>query len=93
MGIETRLQYMRSPLMAALAARGTIAPDAHGLGLEFDDAGALVAADGATQPRLLGIGSARIGHDWETTAIPELRAQAAAISERLVGMELETGTP
>ena len=40
----------------------------------------------------MAIGSARIGHDWEATAIPELRAQAAAISERLVGMELETGT-
>ena len=91
-GIETRLQYMRSRLMTALAARGTVAPDPHSLGLQVDDAGALVAADGTTQPRLLSIGSARIGHDWEATAIPELRAQAAAISERLVGMELETGT-
>ena len=91
-GIETRLQYMRSPLMTALAARGAVAPDPHGLGLVVDDSGALVAVDGTAQPRLLSIGSARIGHDWEATAIPELRAHAAAISERLAGMELGTGS-
>ena len=91
-GIETRLRYMRSALMTALAARGAVAADPHELGLQVDDAGALEAADGTTQPYLLAIGSARIGHDWEATAIPELRAQAMAISERLVAMELETGT-
>ena len=91
-GIETRLQYMPGPLLAALAARGMVAPDPHELGLAIDDAGALVAADGVPQPRLLAIGSARIGHDWEATAIPELRAQAAAISERLIGGALATGT-
>lgn len=84
-GIETRLQYMPSPLLAALAARGTITPDPHELGLAVDDAGALVSAAGIPQPHLLAIGSARIGHDWEATAIPELRAQAAAITERLIG--------
>ena len=92
-GIETRLQYIPSALLVALAARGTITPDPHELGLVVDDVGALVAADGTVQPRLLAIGSARIGHDWEATAIPELRAQAAAISERLIGAALETGTP
>ncbi|MGH8084878.1 MAG: FAD/NAD(P)-binding protein [Lysobacter sp.] len=91
-GIETRLQYMPSPLLAALAARGLATPDPHELGLMVDDAGALVSVDGIPQPRLLAIGSARIGHDWEATAIPELRAQAAAISERLVGTAIETGT-
>lgn len=84
-GIETRLPYIPSPLLAALAARGTVASGPHGLGLAVDDGGALVAVDGTTQPRLLTIGSARIGHEWEATAIPELRAQAAAISERLIG--------
>ena len=89
-GIETRLQYMRSPLMTALAVRGMVTPHPHELGLMVDDAGALVAADGTVQPRLLSIGSARIGHDWEATAIPELRAQAVAISKQLAGVE--TGT-
>src|SRR5690606_24543554 len=89
-GIETRLQYMRSPLMTALAVRGMVAPHPHELGLMVDDAGALVAADGTVQPRLLSNVSARTGHDWEATAIPELRAQAVAISKQLAGVE--TGT-
>lgn len=90
-GIETRLEHMPGALLAALAARGTVAPGPHGLGLAVSDAGALVAADGTVQPLMLAIGSARIGHDWETTAIPELRGQARAISERLLDAPIEAG--
>ncbi len=36
---------------------------------------------GEADPRLWVIGSLRIGHLWESLAIPELRVQAQAIAE------------
>lgn len=80
-GIESRLPMSNMPLLRALAARGAIAPGPLGLGLSVGNAaGALRDAAGQLQPRLLTLGSARIGQDWETTAIPEIRAQARAIA-------------
>lgn len=80
-GIEPRLLHVGSPLVQALAKRGTIAPGPLGLGLAIGNAaGALLDTEGRLQPRLLTIGSPRIGQDWESTAIPEIRAQAAGIA-------------
>ena len=45
-----------------------------------DNGGAarLLDGSGQAQPDLLLVGSLRMGAEWETIAIPELRAQAAA---------------
>jgi uncharacterized NAD(P)/FAD-binding protein YdhS len=83
-GVETRLSRMPSTLMQNLAARGMIAPGPHQIGLATDDLGTLLAADGTHQANLFTLGASRIGHSWESIAVPELRRQAHAISQALL---------
>ena len=84
-GIEARIQAIPGTLLATLAARGVVRPGAHGLGVEVDADGAVVSAAGHVIPGLLAIGTPRLGAEWETTAIPELRLQAEALARRLTG--------
>ena len=67
----------RTPLGRALLADGLARPDPLHLGLDVDPTGRLVAADGAVHPRVATLGPVRRGRFWETTAVPEIRAQAA----------------
>lgn len=81
-GLQVRTAAMRDALLQQLLASGQARAGAHGLGLAVasDNGGAacLLAADGQVQPDLLLVGSLRMGAEWETIALPELRVQAAA---------------
>ncbi|HEY7271398.1 MAG TPA: FAD/NAD(P)-binding protein [Actinoplanes sp.] len=55
----------------------------HRLGLDVDAAGRLVGADGSVQPGLWVLGPLRRGVLWETTAVPEIRAQARGLAAGL----------
>ncbi len=74
-----------APVIAGLVATGAAVPDALGLGIETDASGALIGADGQASDVLVALGPLRQGTLWESTAIPEIRAQAAALAARLVG--------
>ena len=54
----------------------------HGLGLDIDAGGRLIGADGRARENLWLIGPLRRGRSWETTAVPEIRAQARALIDR-----------
>ncbi|GAA2603460.1 FAD/NAD(P)-binding protein [Paractinoplanes durhamensis] len=54
----------------------------HGLGLDIDPDGRLIGADGKAREGLWLIGPLRRGAQWETTAVPEIRAQAHALIDR-----------
>ncbi len=70
----------RTPLGQALLADGVARRDPLRIGLEVDDAGYLVDATGQAQERVSVLGPARRGSRyWETTAVPEIRAQAGAL--------------
>ena len=69
---------VRDLLDAGLARVGP-----HRLGLDVDPAGRLVAADGAVHRWLWVIGPLRRGGLWETTAVPEIRAQARQLAADL----------
>ncbi|EXG80160.1 FAD/NAD(P)-binding protein [Cryptosporangium arvum] len=71
------------PLARRLADAGLVRPDAHGLGYATTDDGQLVGADGTVVPWLWTLGPVRRGSRYETTAIPEIRAQATTIAERV----------
>lgn len=77
------------PLLDALCRCGHSRPDAHGLGLDVDPAGRLIASDGASQPRLFAVGPVTRGAFWEITAVPDIRMQAAktarAVMDALAG--------
>lgn len=54
------------------------------LGVDVDrDTGNVISADGHHSPGLYALGSIRRGSQWETTAIPEIRDQAARIAGRI----------
>lgn len=75
-GVEMRVQAMRNPLLQQLLGLGHAVAGPHGIGVDTDDAGRLLDADGRADPRIQVIGSLRIGRLWESLAIPELREQA-----------------
>jgi uncharacterized NAD(P)/FAD-binding protein YdhS len=82
-GPLTDISRSADPLLQALQARGLVAPDPLRLGLDSTVAGAVVGADGVEVDGLYVVGPPRKGTLWESTAIPEIRAQAAEVA-RLV---------
>jgi uncharacterized NAD(P)/FAD-binding protein YdhS len=80
------LDYSRLtvPVVQQLRTDGCLTPDALRLGLATDASGALLGADG--QPSaggLFTLGASRRPAYFESTAVPELRQQAAALAEVL----------
>jgi uncharacterized NAD(P)/FAD-binding protein YdhS len=73
-----------SRLLAALCAAGTTCPHPLGLGLDTASDGALRDARGRESETLFAIGPLRRGELWESTAVPEIRAQAQALAQRIV---------
>lgn len=73
-----RDRYAAHPALSTLIADGHLRIDPLGLGLDCNFDGSVPGAEG-----LLLIGFLRRGECWESTAVPELRAQAAALAERL----------
>jgi uncharacterized NAD(P)/FAD-binding protein YdhS len=71
------LKPARDPLMASLAARGL---------LSFDQCGLSALPDGACNQRqnLFAAGPLLRGALWESTAIPEIRTQSAALAARML---------
>jgi uncharacterized NAD(P)/FAD-binding protein YdhS len=72
-----------SPLLDDLCAQGLARPHPLGLGLDTGAGGALRQASGRLSPRLFTLGWMRRGELWESVAIPEIRAQAAALAQDL----------
>ena len=87
-GVEMRAQLMRNPLLSALLGSGQARPGPHGIGLDTDADGALLDAHGRPNPRVLVLGSLRIGSLWESIAVPELRVQAEQVAHRLLSPAL-----
>lgn len=80
--------FAATPLGGALLDHGFARPGPLGYGVDCDPfSGALVRADGIVDERLLAIGPLRRGVLWESTAIPELREQAAVVAQRLLGRQ------
>jgi uncharacterized NAD(P)/FAD-binding protein YdhS len=71
------------PLLRHLLGTGLAALGPHRLGLAVDPDGRLLGPDGAPGPGLWTLGPLRKGTLFETTAIPEIRAQAIALASLL----------
>ncbi|NEB30406.1 lycopene cyclase [Streptomyces sp. SID14446] len=71
------------PLWRCLFDADAAVPGPLGLGVATRD-GRLVDASGRTGPALFTLGAPRRGELWETTAVPEIRAQAADLAQRLL---------
>jgi uncharacterized NAD(P)/FAD-binding protein YdhS len=78
-----RLPAAAGPFVSGLLAAGQARVGPHGLGLDIDPDGRLIGADGRPQQGRWLIGPLRRGAQWETTAVPEIRSQAASLTASL----------
>jgi uncharacterized NAD(P)/FAD-binding protein YdhS len=72
------------PLVRALFDRGWIRPGPLGFGLDATTEGAILDRDGRASTILTTLGPTLRGSLWETTAVPEIRAQAARLAMRIL---------
>jgi uncharacterized NAD(P)/FAD-binding protein YdhS len=84
-GPDFDLRKLQHPFWKDLFDKGTVDSGPMGLGLKTTADGELISARGEVATNFLTLGPARMGSDWETIAIPEIRAQATALASRLLG--------
>ncbi|GHG98129.1 FAD/NAD(P)-binding protein [Comamonas sp. JC664] len=72
------------PVLGGLVETGRVSPDALGMGLAADAAGALLDIQGRASGRLYTLGPPRRGELWETTAVPEIRGHARNLAWHLL---------
>ncbi|WGL52847.1 FAD/NAD(P)-binding protein [Nocardioides sp. BP30] len=84
-GPQTDVTRSGNPLLDALLQQGLAAPDELRLGLSCTPYGELLDPMGQVVPGLLTVGPPRKGTLYETTAIPEIRVQAAEVAAHLRG--------
>jgi uncharacterized NAD(P)/FAD-binding protein YdhS len=82
-GSETDCRRIDESFITSLVVQGFARPDRLFLGVDVDEHGALIDYKGTPSHRLYAIGPVRKGCFWETTAVPEIRVQAAALAEHL----------
>jgi uncharacterized NAD(P)/FAD-binding protein YdhS len=90
-GPDTDLSRTSDPLVTSLRHQGLIKPDALGIGLESTSTGAVIDRSGVPSSVLYCIGGLRRPQLWETTAVPELRVQTAALASTIAS-ELSSPT-
>ena len=79
------LDYSRidDPLLVSLFAGGFVRPGPLSLGLDVDDDYRVIDRTGSASARLFAIGPVIRGVLWETTAVPDIRRQCAALAKTL----------
>jgi uncharacterized NAD(P)/FAD-binding protein YdhS len=73
-----------NPAIGSLLVHGCVRPDELGLGLDTASDGNAIDADGHVASDLFVVGTLRKPSLWESTAVPELRNQAAAVADLVV---------
>jgi uncharacterized NAD(P)/FAD-binding protein YdhS/predicted metal-dependent enzyme (double-stranded beta helix superfamily) len=74
-------QAASNPAIGSLLIDGWLRSDELGLGIETTAEGRAIDHDGRASPDLFVIGTLRKPAVWESTAVPELREQAAQVAE------------
>jgi uncharacterized NAD(P)/FAD-binding protein YdhS len=82
-GPMTDVSRSTDPLLGALVQRGLLGPDPLRLGVACTPQGEVLDHSGRLVPGLFVLGPPCKGTLWETTAVPEIRSQAAALAQRL----------
>ena len=85
-GSESDCRRIDESFITSLFVQGFARPDPLFLGLDVDSDGALIDYKEIPSEQLYAIGPTRKGCLWETTTVPEIRVQAAALGERLADM-------
>ncbi|MGD9965836.1 MAG: FAD/NAD(P)-binding protein [Hyphomonadaceae bacterium] len=80
-GANLDLTRSDNPLIQQMLDEGLARAHPNGLGLDLDADARVLDARGQVQGSLYALGPIAIGAFWESTAVPEIRARAAAIAE------------
>jgi len=83
-GPATDITATQDPLLRGLLDAGLATPDPLRLGFRADAGGALLDVSGRPSGTLFTLGPPLRGQLYETTAVPEIRDQAAALATRLI---------
>ena len=83
-GPATDITTTADPLLRHLLDQGLARPDPLRLGLDTDTHGALRDANGRAAGDMVTLGPPLRGRWYETTAIPEIRDQAATLARHLL---------
>lgn len=73
-----------NPVIGSLLVTGWVKPDEISLGLETAPSGMAIDSQGEEVPDLFVVGTLRKPALWESTAVPELRQQAAQVGEAIL---------
>lgn len=82
-GPLTDVSRSTDPLLQALVRRGLVTPDPLRLGVASTPDGEVLDVSGQVVPGLYVVGPPLKGTLWESTAVPEIRTQAARLAQRL----------
>ena len=88
-GPSVDYQTWDDPLVRSLFDRGWIRSGPLGFGLDATTEGAILDRNGRISTTLATLGPTLRGALWETTAVPEIRAQSARLATRIL-TDLET---
>jgi len=83
-GVRTDPERSSNPLVASLFARGLAHADSLRIGIEVDAQCAILDHGGQPSQRLFAIGPMSQAAFWEIVAVPDIRLQTAALSERIL---------
>jgi uncharacterized NAD(P)/FAD-binding protein YdhS len=83
-GSETDCRRIDDSLLTSLFLQGEARPDPLFLGLDVDSKGSVLNFNGVPSNTLFAVGPVKKGGLWETTAVPEIRKQAADLAEHVV---------
>lgn len=85
-GSEVDFRRLQDPLTRSLISQGLARPGVLSLGLDVAEDGALLDIDGIPSKHLFAVGPLRKGCVWETTAVPEIRAQVKTLAHHIAGL-------
>ena len=91
-GPLTDITRSGDPLLLAMRERGLVCPDPLFLGLAGTPDGELLDEEGRVVPGLYAVGPPRRGTLYESTAIPEIRNQAAGVAAAVLARRAESRT-
>ena len=92
-GSDSNYRRIDESFIVSMFVQGFARPDPLFLGLDVDEHGALIDHKGVPSEGLYAIGPMRKGCLWETTTVPEIRVQAAALGQRLAEALGHRGRP
>ena len=83
-GVTVDVRASTNPVIRHLIQSGAARPDIMRIGIDVDDACALIAADGAVSERVRVVGPLTRGRYFEIEAIPDIRVQCANVAEDIL---------